>query len=144
MKKKLVMSIMSAIMVCASSMTAMAAPEIVEVNGVNEVFDAEYYAAVYPDVAAAFGTDKELLLQHYITFGQSEGRLSCAPETDLSQIIAAMQNEQPQISQTEQNLFEEQDFAALLSLEPALIATEDGTGKQANVTLIVKYQVKVR
>ena len=110
----------------------------------NEVFDADYYAAVYPDVAAAFGTDKELLLQHYITFGQSEGRLSCAPETDLSQIIAAMQNEQPQISQTEQNLFEEQDFAALLSLEPALIATEDGTGKQANVTLIVKYQVKVR
>lgn len=42
------------------------------------VFDAEFYAATYPDVVAAFGTDEALLYQHYVTNGKAEGRMACA------------------------------------------------------------------
>ncbi len=43
-----------------------------------EKFDPVFYAAVYADVAAAFGTDAEALYNHYITFGQKEGRMPYA------------------------------------------------------------------
>lgn len=42
------------------------------------VFDAEFYAATYPDVVAVFGTDEALLYQHYVTNGKAEGRMACA------------------------------------------------------------------
>ena len=38
------------------------------------VFDSEYYAKAYPDVVSNYGSDKESLLNHFITFGMSEGR----------------------------------------------------------------------
>lgn len=41
-------------------------------------FDPVFYAAAYADVAAAVGTDVEALYNHYITFGQKEGRLPYA------------------------------------------------------------------
>ena len=37
-------------------------------------FDAAYYAATYPDVAAVFGTNADSLFQHYILLGRSELR----------------------------------------------------------------------
>ena len=37
-------------------------------------FDAAYYAAAYPDVAAACGTEEKALLQHYLSSGQAEDR----------------------------------------------------------------------
>ncbi len=37
-------------------------------------FDAAYYAATYPDVAAVYGTDANKLFAHYITSGRSELR----------------------------------------------------------------------
>lgn len=37
-------------------------------------FDAAYYAATYPDVAAVFGNDPDKLFAHYITLGRSELR----------------------------------------------------------------------
>ncbi len=40
----------------------------------HAVFDATYYAAAYPDVVAAIGTDAELLYQHYVNSGMLEGR----------------------------------------------------------------------
>ncbi len=43
------------------------------------IFDAEYYAQTYPDVANAVGTDRDALYNHYVTFGKAEGRLACAP-----------------------------------------------------------------
>lgn len=38
-------------------------------------FDPLYYAALYPDVAAAVGTSPEALYSHYVNFGQKEGRI---------------------------------------------------------------------
>ncbi len=38
------------------------------------VYDAAYYAATNPDVAAVYGTDETLLFQHFLTIGMAEGR----------------------------------------------------------------------
>lgn len=77
----------AAIMAFSSSMTAMAAPEVIQVNGENAVFDCEYYAANNPDVAAACGTDREALIQHYIAYGMKEGRAAYAPGTDVAALL---------------------------------------------------------
>lgn len=43
-----------------------------------EKFDPAFYAATYPDVVAVLGTDVNALYDHYITYGQSEGRMPYA------------------------------------------------------------------
>ena len=45
----------------------------------GNVFDAEFYATTYPDVAAVFGTDEAMLYNHYVLCGKAEGRLPFAP-----------------------------------------------------------------
>lgn len=42
-------------------------------------FDPTFYAASYPDVVAALGTNEKVLYQHYLTSGKNEGRLPYAP-----------------------------------------------------------------
>ncbi|MDE7062576.1 MAG: hypothetical protein K2O73_04945, partial [Lachnospiraceae bacterium] len=44
----------------------------------DPVFDAEYYAGRYSDLYAAYGNDREALLNHFLTFGMREGRQGCA------------------------------------------------------------------
>lgn len=41
-------------------------------------FDPVYYAALYPDVVAAVGMSPEALYNHYVMFGQAEGRIPYA------------------------------------------------------------------
>lgn len=41
-------------------------------------FDPVFYAQTYADVAVAFGTDTEALYNHYVNFGQKEGRIPYA------------------------------------------------------------------
>ena len=72
MKKKAMMCMVAALCL-GSTMTAYAAPEVMP-DGT--VFDAEYYAQTYPDVVAALGTGTDALYQHYVIFGQLEGRLA--------------------------------------------------------------------
>nr|MCR4588395.1 hypothetical protein [Lachnospiraceae bacterium] len=50
----------------------------VEIYTNGMFFDAEFYAATYPEIAAKVGTDELKLLQHYIDYGQKEGRLPYA------------------------------------------------------------------
>lgn len=40
----------------------------------SAVYDKEYYLYEYPDIAAAFGGDTTLTLEHFINFGMAEGR----------------------------------------------------------------------
>lgn len=68
------------------SLTAYAAPRVM---ADGTVFDAEYYAETYPDVAEAYGTDELLLYEHYKLFGQAEGRAAVALETEISEITDA-------------------------------------------------------
>lgn len=43
-----------------------------------EKFDPAFYAATYPDVVAVLGTDVNALYNHYLTYGQNEGRMPYA------------------------------------------------------------------
>lgn len=70
MKKILITALILTAML-GTSLTASAAPKTMS-DGT--VFDAEYYAATYPDVAQALGTDEAALYQHYVSFGKAEGR----------------------------------------------------------------------
>jgi len=65
--KKLVVLTMAVSMLATSVMGVSAAT-------VEDFFDAEYYAEQYPDLAAAFGNNEELLYQHYLQYGINEGR----------------------------------------------------------------------
>ena len=38
------------------------------------VYDFDYYVSRYPDVAAAFGDDRDAVFSHFLTFGMAEGR----------------------------------------------------------------------
>ena len=74
--RRLIAVFTTAITVLAgSALPAMAAPETMPDGG---TFDAEFYAATYPDVAAAVGTDTNTLYQHYLLAGKAEGRLPYA------------------------------------------------------------------
>lgn len=42
------------------------------------IFDANFYATKYPDVAAACGGDETMLLNHFVNFGIAEGRQGSA------------------------------------------------------------------
>lgn len=64
-KRILIAAIMMAVIVTGSSMQANATGK----------FDPAFYASKYPDVWAALGTDQVALYNHYITLGQSEGRV---------------------------------------------------------------------
>ena len=64
---------MAAAIAVASSM-ALSASAALEVIPGGKAFDAEYYAAQNPDVAAVVGTDTMALYNHYQQSGQKEGR----------------------------------------------------------------------
>lgn len=48
-----------------------------EVVEPDYLFDADYYAAKYPDLKKAFGTDKAKLYNHWNEYGKAEGRSPC-------------------------------------------------------------------
>lgn len=79
MKKKAMMC-MAAALCLSSGITAYAAPETMP-DGT--IFDAEYYAQMYPDVVAALGTDADAMYQHYVTFGRNEGRYAYLGDVPL-------------------------------------------------------------
>ncbi len=79
--KKAVLSVTAATMMLGSSLPVSAA-------GLGDVFDAGYYADTYADLKAAFGDDADALLQHYLTYGVSEGRAGRA-DFNVSQYRSA-------------------------------------------------------
>lgn len=62
----------TAVIILSCSITVNAAPKTM---ADGSVFDAEFYAATYPDVVKALGTSEAALYQHYVLFGKNEGRL---------------------------------------------------------------------
>lgn len=55
------------------SISASAAPAVPKQY--ESVFNAAYYAARYPDLAAVLGSDEAALFNHFITCGAAEGRV---------------------------------------------------------------------
>lgn len=73
MKKTIFVSVLAAVLL-GSSFSAWAAPQCMADGA---MFDAEWYRGNNPDVDAAFPADasSELLYQHYLVYGEKEGRL---------------------------------------------------------------------
>lgn len=120
MKKKTIAAVLAISMVTGSSLTVCAAPKTME-DGT--VFDAEYYAQMYPDVVAELGTEESALYQHYVIFGRSEGRQSVNPAASASVTINSFDTllEQAYLSYTTN------DMSALLALNtnPVMEALAD-------------------
>ena len=76
MRKRILTIALATVMLVGSTMCVNAAPKSMADGG---VFDAEYYAANNPDVVAVFGTDENMLYQHYVLYGKQEGRLAAEP-----------------------------------------------------------------
>lgn len=74
MKKRLIMSLLIGALTITSAMPVLAVPRRME-DGT--VFDAQYYGANNPDVAAVFGTEEAALYTHYMMNGKYEGRKPC-------------------------------------------------------------------
>jgi len=80
MKKRFIFLTTFLILLFGTTMTVNAKPKTMP-DGT--VFDAEYYAKTYADVKEAFGNDEKALFNHYVQSGKAEGRLACAPDTDV-------------------------------------------------------------
>lgn len=82
--KRIIAAIISATMIAgiaisgafSTSIQAEAAKgETNMVIALRSAFDPEFYANQYPDVKAAFGTDKTALFNHFMKYGMKEGRM---------------------------------------------------------------------
>lgn len=71
MKKGILSVILASAFIASSCMTVCAAPQAMSDGG---MFDVQYYAQNNPDVTAVFGTDANVLYEHYKNFGKAEGR----------------------------------------------------------------------
>ncbi len=69
--RKLLAMVLAGTMVLSMGMVASAA-------GVDELFDATYYAQMNPDLVAVLGTDPQVLHDHFVTSGMAEGRCASA------------------------------------------------------------------
>lgn len=77
MRKRKILIIAAAVStMIANGISVRAAPERMP-DGT--IFDAEYYAEAYPDVAAEAGENSDILYQHYMLFGKAEGRAATNP-----------------------------------------------------------------
>lgn len=100
MKKKIKKIIMTFAMV----LMVMAAVKATTIEAkAAGLFDPVYYAQTYPDVVAALGTDATVLYNHYISFGQKEGRIPYAggqPGGIVDGIVGTTAQPQPQAPTT--------------------------------------------
>lgn len=69
--KKFIAYVLILFLFLNSSINVFAAPKQMP-DGT--MFDAQFYAQTYPDVANALGTDEAALYNHYVQFGKAEGR----------------------------------------------------------------------
>lgn len=60
-----------------------------DLEALKRIFDVNIYAKAYPDVAKAYGNDREALWNHYITHGLKEGRTQINPAFNVFAYISA-------------------------------------------------------
>ena len=63
-----------------------------DLDAIKKIFDANIYAKAYPDVAAAYGNDREALWNHYVTYGIKEGRTEISSMFNVFAYISAYQD----------------------------------------------------
>lgn len=82
--KKIVSMIGAAVVAASMALSSLPVCAAVTTMPDGGKFDAAYYAATYPDVVAALGTNANALYQHYKTFGAKEGRQPYAAGTSTA------------------------------------------------------------
>ncbi len=70
--KMVIAIIIGTILSLSQTQSIYAAPQYMN-DG--QVFDPEFYAALYPDVVSVFGTNTASLYKHYKKYGKKEGRI---------------------------------------------------------------------
>ena len=93
---KTLLAVIAAAGILFSSVSVCAAPQTMP-DG--QIFDPAFYAATYPDVAAAMGTDPAALYQHYVQFGKAEGRLPYAVDSEALKAQQAAAQQQALLQQ---------------------------------------------
>ncbi len=103
--RRLLPALILAVSVLGSDIPVCAAPRRMTDGG---LFDPEFYAAAYPDVRAAFGTDPQALYRHYQVYGIREGRLpyaagnfAVAAQTAAVNTIAASKSQRVKLQRRE-------------------------------------------
>lgn len=120
MKKTLITLVLTAAL-AASPMAVFAAPKKMADGG---LFDAQYYAATYPDVKAAFGTDENLLYNHYKTYGKNEGRLPYNPADAGTVQQTSVASHQPKVM-PDGGIFDPQFYADMYADVKAAFGTNE-------------------
>ena len=67
-----VICLIAMVVVSAASVTANTADEWIPAAYKDYVFDAEYYAAKYPEVASEYGASEQALYNHFLNYGVDE------------------------------------------------------------------------
>ena len=125
--------VISVSLVFGSSVTVLAAPKTME-DGT--VFDAEFYAQTYPDVAAGLGTDEKALYNHYVEYGRAEGRKPTADS--VSDTI------QSNNSQASNGLCEPKKLANYKSLKKKLTDAEFQAAYDVALVFVAPLKDKTR
>lgn len=92
-----------------------------------EKFDPAFYATTYADVTAALGTDPKALYDHYITYGQKEGRLPYAnatPGASVDGIVDTKVVATPQATQADTGIVPISQLANYKSLKKNMTDAE--------------------
>lgn len=87
MKSYRIVSVMLGMVMCV----ALSLPAVAQVKKMpdGELFDAEYYAEKYPDVAKVYGTDEMALYSHYLDYGKKEGRIPYEDKKSVRKTLPA-------------------------------------------------------
>lgn len=111
-------------LVLAAGVGAEAAPAVM---ADGQIFDAEYYAKANPDVAAQFGTDEDILYEHYKNFGSQEGRLPYDPSLTQEELLQQTEDEMLRrvIKIRQKNAPKDYDAATALAAITGLPADSD-------------------
>lgn len=86
----LLVAVLSGAMVSslASGSIKVEAADKTTTAALKKEFDADFYATKYPDIKAAFGTNKEAMFNHFLTFGMKEGRMMNANFDPVAYVTA--------------------------------------------------------
>ena len=93
---------------------AAVAPQDVVATIDPNAFDAAYYGARYPDVAASFGNDARILQWHYECWGKAEGRFANIAAETLA--VQAQSQAQKQAAQEQKTQAQTQQQTAVKSM----------------------------
>ena len=85
--KAIVSMLLGFVMMACMSLEINAAPKQMPDGN---LFDAQFYAETYPDIAAILGMDETLLYNHYILSGRQEGRMPFAQDAITNSIVLQM------------------------------------------------------